>query len=403
MKTRYQKSSFLAKLNPKKLFGEVSDSRVRNKCKWSLGYCLQVTLQGLLSGLVTSRELESFSEDLGTRVPYSTLTRILSKAKPRGLKSSLASLVKQAQREHVFERNRILPIHIVAIDGKRTSRASEKMSEYFIKGKHGKYHCRALRAVLSSVATPVFLGQRVLHRLWGEADSAIPFIKELVALYGRTNLLDTFSFDAGFASKEVVDYIDKNGLRYIQRIKGNQRTLYALLLQLFSDQIAGRPVAETTDIQNGKTYHRKLYRSSQLPGFGKWAHTTQAWCVVHEVVNNTTGEVEEGIHYYLTNLPYRTLSPKQILLAVRRHWAVETSFFNLDYSFKEDDYPLTNAAPDVVGLLRLIAHNLMVLYALRKSQRRKRTWSHREFMASTMRTIVRFDLIYPERCFHPFI
>lgn len=394
----------LEKFKPKELFKKVRDNREPRQVKWKLGYILQTTLEGLLGGLRTSREIENYSEDRGNRVPDSTLRSILSKVEEDDLLDSICNVVKRAQRDHVFSRSQILPINIVAIDGKRIAEASKRPDkEYFIKGRHGKWHCRALRAMLTSVEKPIFLGQHMIHRLCGEADSALLFIQDLISRYGRTKLLDTFSFDAGFASKKLVDFIDKSGYHYIQRIKANQKNLFTALEHDFECELGSEPVAFTEEKQSGKLFIRSLYRFKRLKGYGKWTHVSQAWCVRQETICAKTGERAIMYKYYLTNIPFKKLTPDQILLAIRKHWAVENNgFFTMDYSFKEDDYPFSNSAVATISALRILAFNLLALYAIRKVKNRNRLITIREVMNRFIRVIMRFEEFFPERSFESF-
>jgi hypothetical protein len=394
--SRYHIKRLLAIFNPKKLFRAVGDNRQKSKSKRSLSHILQVIVEGFMSGIFHTRALECFSESKGARIPYSSLVSILNKADSQDLGAVLAKVVKEAHRDHVFTRSMTLPIMITAVDGKRTGGAKKKMTEHFVDDGNGKFYCKALRAALISIETPVFLGQHMLRADQGEPDQAVPFLANLIQEYGRTNLLHTFSLDAGFASKKLVDFIAENKYHYIQRIKGNQPTLHGLLEDLFTDS----PIPLVTEHikKSNKTVIRELYRIKLENGLGQWEHVQEAWYIKSTTTTHSSGAVETLHKYYLTNLPPVTLNDDQVLLATRSHWKIENNgFFTLDYTFKEDDLPLTNTAPEQVSLLRLIAYNFIALGVEKKPQRRKRVLGIAEIMDMLLITFGRFDLEFPDR------
>lgn len=409
-KSRYNTEPYIERLiasfNPKKLFSSVGDSRQKSKCRRSSGYICEIILQGFLSGIFTARELESFSESKGERIPYSSLVNILRKVSANDLLEVLPKPIKRAHRDHYFTRSQTLPILITNFDGKKKANAKKKMTDHFVDDGNGGFYCNAIRAFLASVETPVFLGQRMLQADQGEASQVIPMIKTLMEHYGKTSLLHTFSFDAGFASKENADFIHNNNYFYIQRIKGNRPSIHKALQDLFKPLLEHQPcVASEVVSKNSKTFFRELYRVNLgEQGLGNWEHAKQAWCIRSTYTDHLTGETGVTNKYYVSNLEPKVLNDKEVLLAVRTHWRIENNgFFTIDYTFKEDDYPLTNTAPEQVGLLRLLAYNLLALGTKRVAQNRKRVLSVKEIMNKLYIAFIRFDLEFPERTCPAFI
>ena len=78
--------------------------------------------------------------------------------------------------------------------------------------------------------------------------------------------------------------------------------------------------------------------------------------------------------YFLTNLHLGRLSAAQILTLVRAHWHVENNcFWSLDTQWKEDALPWCSAgrAVEVLGLMRLMAYNLVQLARVRSLRTRR--------------------------------
>jgi hypothetical protein len=133
-------------------------------------------------------------------------------------------------------------------------------------------------------------------------------------------------------------------------------------------------------------------------GLGSWNHVTQAWCLVQTTLDSD-GTCHHDTKDYATNLKFKTLNNSQILLAIRRHWAVENDgFFILDYAFCEDTYPITNRALEAVGWIRIMSFNTLQLYASRKlGKKLKRIISLEELFQSISRRLMIFVRDFPER------
>jgi hypothetical protein len=233
---RYEKlEKLITKLNPRSLFSKIRSKRQASKCKRKLSYTLEIVFLGFISGCKTRRQLETLSADLGTRLPHSTLVNHLKATVPEDLRASTARLIKQAHRDGVFERGTTLPINLCVIDGKQISSSKRQMDKLFgQKQEERRYEYRALRCILASQSKPTFLGQRMIPAEIGEATQVVTFITELEQDYRGTNLLGTYSVDAGLCSKEATDYINLIDRTYRARIKGNQPKMLEAVEQIFA-------------------------------------------------------------------------------------------------------------------------------------------------------------------------
>jgi hypothetical protein len=111
----------MGKLDPRSFFSRVTGQRQESKSTRKLRYTLEMVFLGIISGCKTRRELETLSSDLGERLPHSTIVEHLVATNPESLRASNLKLIKQAQRDHVFERNTTLPINICVLNGKQLS------------------------------------------------------------------------------------------------------------------------------------------------------------------------------------------------------------------------------------------------------------------------------------------
>ena len=131
-----------------------------------------------------------------------------------------------------------------------------------------------------------------------------------------------------------------------------------------------------------KQVQRRLVRRAEIADFDDWAHSRQAW-LVQTVVRHTDGRDEVMMErWYLTNLPWNTLSARQILTVVRGHWSIENDCnWGLDVAWEEDTTAWSTNAAEVVthqplrtlSWLRMLAYNVLG-WLLRVRLRSQPTW-----------------------------
>ena len=142
-------------------------------------------------------------------------------------------------------------------------------------------------------------------------------------------MIEVIDVDAGLTSLGNADCAIAMKFNYVFGLKGNQAELFEeaqkLLLPLCTTT---QPEVETPwEFRNGKRIRRRLWRTAEMVGFensvGKWKHLRQTWLVRQETRADGKTEIED--RFFITSLPWDTLSPAQILLLVRNHWAVESA------------------------------------------------------------------------------
>ncbi len=83
-------------------------------------------------------------------------------------------------------------------------------------------------------------------------------------------------------------------------------------------------------------------------------------------------EVED--RFFLTSLEKDFLAPRQILLLVRRHWAIENDCFgSLDLQWREDAAPWCTKGVAIwaLGILRLLSYNTTQILRLRRLRKKR--------------------------------
>ena len=363
-------------------FSDVIDGRSKKNRIWNFDYALEVLLVGLLGGARTLREVETESMLYDERLPDTTLENLMAKADGSGLAKALAKQVKQAARDHELDKGG-LPFNLIAIDGKANYSTQEEVSEQSSGinhyGKYKRYQHMNLRAVIVSSKVKLHLGERQIASKKAETSEFIPFIDELRELYGRTDLLEVVSIDAGMAHRNNAKALRERGIHFIMGLKENQKTIYHKSQQLLGELTRDKASTHSEERYNGNDVSYHLYRKNVAGYFASMPEIQQVWRIEKEVVLLATGEKTVENRYYLSSIDYGDIKAQQCMKAVRAHWGIENNGnWTLDCMFGEDQSPLTTRAMQLVSYLRMLAYNCIARFKyrkLRKSDNREMSWA----------------------------
>ncbi len=211
--------------------------------------------------------------------------------------------------------------------------------------------------------TRLLLGQHELPKERGETSEFPAFIDQLLADYGRTDLLEVISVDAGMVSRKNADHLFSRGLHYIMALKVPQRRL----LKLAQRVLKCAPVAART-VESAKGAEVEITLSRATMQDSRWRHLKEVWRVQRTVTVNGREQSSEA-RYFLTSLAPSKLSPRQVLSAVRMHWRVENNaHWILDTVWKEDDCPWASRALQFVSYLRMLVFNCISRLITRRAR-----------------------------------
>ena len=384
---------FLAKMtggkSPGWSYANAPDPRQQAKVEHPMAAIVWSLELALLSNQPTLRDAEEMTESVGPwarrLVPEPISDTTLDTAAQRLDADYL--LEQLILRVRGFHRSKMLepvglPCGVATVDGKNlatldhdasgTGHARCSDNEKWHLGKtqeatrgQSYFLMPALRATLSSAEAKPCIYQLPLPVKTGEATAFPAFLDGLKAAYGHGQMLDVIDADAGLTSLCNATRVVEAGYAYVFGLKGNQPELFSeaqkLLLPL--SQTSNPEVQTPWESRNGKRIRRSLWRTVEMAGIensvGKWAHLRQTWLVRQET-RMPGGTIEVEDRFFVTSLPWDYLSPAQILLLVRNHWAVENDCFNsLDLQWREDAAPWCTRGTAVwsLGLLRLLAYN----------------------------------------------
>lgn len=396
-------------------YKDAPDLRQQRKVEHAKESILWALELGLVSNQPTLRDVEELTENLSrwmrTFVPEgisdSTLDTESRRLDPAYLLDKLKLRVRDLHRSKMLAPVG-LPCGIATVDGKNLAtlnhdaegtghaRSSdnakwhrkktkakepkvENTKEPKLKGEDYYFLMPALRATLSSCEAKVCIDQMALPPGVGESTQFPAMVDALDASYGRSGMIDVIDCDAGLTSLANATHVNTKGYGYIFGLKGNQAELFAEAQALL------RPLAETQppeaetpwERRNGKRICRRLWRTHEMAGIensvGKWSHLRQTW-LVRQIAQWPDGLIEVEDRYFLSSLLWSYLTPKQILITIRNHWAVENDTFNsLDLQWREDSGPWCTHGSAIwgLGILRLMAYNTAQI--LRRRRLRKKS------------------------------
>lgn len=367
-------------------FYDAPDPRQQSKVKHSIQAMLGALFVGLLGNEKTLRDVEERSETAGPfgqqksgGLSDTALYQLTPRLDESYLIGKLVQQIRQMSRDKML-RDAGLPCGMAAIDGKNLAtlkhdaggRAHHRSSETVEKWRDpddGNSHwlVPVVRCTLVSAAQKPCIYQLPVPPGTGEAAVFSQVVDALDASYGRANLIELLSGDAGLCSLGNADHAHDAGYLYMFGLKGNQKELFeAAQVVLYAKAGHCAPEAQTGWEKRGATsIQRQLWRTAELQGFensvGTWEHLKQTW-LVRQTTRDADGNViSTEDRFFVSSAPWRRFTPTEIITLVRAHWGVENDTFNsLDLQWLEDrgSWCTKGNAVWVLGLLRLMAYNL---------------------------------------------
>jgi hypothetical protein len=354
----------------------IVDLRGRRGRRHSWARLMSLLWASALCATKTLRGIEELSERMGRRVSDTTLWRVLRQLPVEPLRALLAKQVRAAWRAKELTSH--LPLSMVAVDGKTIWVGRYKANRYCqlqAQDDYARFHMRVLRAVWVSGPCALTVGQMPIPAQHSECSTFGAFLEQLLADYGKTDMLQVLSLDAGYVSLHNATLIDEAQRGYLMALKNPQKDLVDEARSILGRR--RRPDAETPwERYRGRRIRRQLFRTTQLAGYNGWHHLRQVWRVRQETEHDGKRAVEE--RYFVTNLPAGTTRDDIPLKLVRAHWGIENrSNWTMDTVWGEDRRPWAGGALEAVALLRLMALNVVTRLRCRRfrsARNRSRPW-----------------------------
>lgn len=403
--------SFLRQRRDALCFSGVRDPRKRRGRRWTAQTLLSTTVVCLMMLARSLRAAERRSQDLAgvrglkglvRRLPDSTLGDFLAEVSPAALRRHLHKHILCEHRRKALEPT-VLPIRAIAVDGKNNAtldhEANSDCQKQSPENQEPHWLYRVVNATLISAAAPVCIDQKAIPADTNEMGVFASMYADLKRTYGRAQLFELVSTDAGFTSEENARLVDSDGKAYWMALKGNQPELRREAERVLLEKAKQSGPEAQTDWESDSSrgwIRRQLWRTEEMANWGKWSHLRQVVLVrvlAREGKDGPVRMLEE--RYHVTNLVRGRLDGAQLLRLDRAHWRIENNLHGaLDIQWKEDQglwVQRGNGLP-VMSLLRVLAYNLMVLLRavhVRTVEARAAAWDQ-------LRDWVRDAMVWPD-------
>ena len=221
----------------------VRDPRARGGSRWTLSQLLCAALTGHVAGCRSLAETEELTEnlsqplrlrlDIPCRAADTTMRDVLVQVDPEDLRRVLHRQVRAANRRKQLGCGEF-PFGVVAIDGKCTS--TRFVDDRYAQRQHLKAGdeiigiqglVRTLTCCLVTSSSKVCLDAIPIPAQTNEMGHFAQAFRELIAQYGRSDLFQMVTLDAGFNSAENATLIHDAGYGYLVRLSDERRDLMA--------------------------------------------------------------------------------------------------------------------------------------------------------------------------------
>lgn len=311
---------------------DVEDERDPRGKTWLLATVLRTVMLGMAAGAKSCADVEMLTDDLSSsarrrfrlsrRLPDTTTRNILCGLAPSALVPVLHRGVRQANRRKAI-RHDGFPFGVASLDGKTTTISAaddwfaqrQSQTETQLTGS-----VRMVTAALTSSSARPVIDTTAIPAHTNEMGWFPSAFQSLMNAYGQSDLFRLVTYDAGAASLDNATLVREHGVHYLLGLKASQPSLLNEAKQLLGNRTDEACDAQQRDADGTL---RRVFVAEVAPGLCGWQHLRTLIRVDSERVDKL-GKSCIDTRYFMSSLPVNRLTPRQWLLAIRRHWGVET-------------------------------------------------------------------------------
>jgi predicted transposase YbfD/YdcC len=197
-------------------------------------------------------------------------------------------------------------------------------------------------------------------------------IKAVPLLLDKIDIADKLvTADAMSMQKDIIEKIREKSGYFLIELKANQRALRYGVEDRIEQCIPKFSYQESTDLNHGRIEIRtyNVYDGLELiADKDKWGGNLTVVEFISNCTKKSTGAETTETRLYVSNLPDDT---PWIGMAVRKHWAIESMHWGLDFNLLQDSIKrkTTKAARNLDTLQRIVYS----LFSIWKGRRKKRS------------------------------
>jgi len=390
-------------------FEAVSDPRDENRITHGLAGVLELGVYGLATDARSQRTVETRSTqlveevdeacELDGRISDNGFGLILRRIEPYQLRKALHRSV----RAEWIDRENLRPTELgkstVAIDGKslavlRAKKLRKLVSthtdldgkELTVEQLRHVYATRfpeiqlrddgeagligvamVHRATLVSSSAAVVIDQRSIPGTTSEHGEITKTLEALHQTYGRTQMLERVTVDAGNMYRKTAQKAYQKDIEYFGAMKASsQGKLYDRADKWLGERGADEADQAHIETRNGKTVVYRIWTMPIAEGTLGWKGASQLIRIQRLVIDNATEEGSVGERYFVSSEGPEELDALQAYRVARAHWRCENEgHWTADAIWDEDARrtPWTTYPTGIVnvGILRAIAINILAL------------------------------------------
>ncbi len=221
---------------------------------------------------------------------------------------------------------------------------------------------RVHRATLISSDAGAVIDQWPIRGETNEEGTINTTLGALLDAYGRTNIVELVTLDAGNATRGMAQTLQHRDVDYLMAIKSPQGAIHQMAVDTLAEQPGNQAGTTIRYREDGKTICYTVWTHRVDDDLG-WLGASQLVRVERVVVEND-GDITVGNRFFVTSLGGDQLDSDEALKLVKAHWRCENNgHWTADAIWEEDAYrtPWTSHPDGIlaVGLLRMIAFNIL--------------------------------------------
>ncbi len=350
---------------------EIPDPRSKNKIKRSLSTMLTSIILGMMTRQHSLKDVEEQTEFLSLairgklfipdRIPDTTIRSVIMRLSIKDLRNLLYKQTKAELRSKRLKPS-VLPIGVCAVDGKYST--TRNPDDCWAQKRNENYQLRTMTCSLVSSEIPLIIDTVPVPSETNEMGVFEEVVNALYEAYGKSQMIQMISTDAGMSSLKNANTVIGLGFDYLFALKDDQPTLKQEAKWLVGPETGKKSFAYTIDRIDSNTVELREIWTSKSPKTSLiWDHI-DAFIRVRRTLKKNGKVVSQEDRYFCSSMSLERMNSKEWLKLIRSHWRIENEVHGvLDQFYDEDDHPWLYSTEGqlAITLLRRVSLNILLV------------------------------------------